>query len=79
MNTIFAPGYNPPWYRPKEPAPLDIPVIAFLRCRRPMRLTDISKALDINMGTVCHALQRLEKKGVVRKQGRLFEFVGELE
>jgi len=83
MNTIFAPGYNiglavqlPPAL---VPAPLDAPLIAFMRCRRPMRQCDIAEALGINAGTICHALQRLEKKGVVRKQGRLFEFVGEKE
>ena len=42
MNTIFAKGFNPPWVAaklPPEPAPLDAPLIAFLRCRHPMRLT----------------------------------------
>ena len=78
-NTTFAPGYHPPWYRPREPAPLDIPVIAFMRCRSPMRLCDIAKATSIQAGTISHVLQRLTKQGVVRKQGRLFEFVGALK
>ena len=68
--TTFALGFNPPWVYAAEPLPLDNAITSYLSAHAPARLKLIAIETNAYAGSVCYALKRLERKGLVVRDER---------